>query len=241
MQLGLNLKAIAQALLLKQIAKHLKKIRPDSLSDEYKQWRHRFLLGRLHLAAWIAVIAYPTFLIMSLFVAAAVNATGDPNNAVSQEKILMWLIEFAATELCLLLCLTLLRIKRARRYPEVLFLGFSWSVTLLSQIQATFRGEAQLDTLSWFMMFPIQATLMPVRWPLHLVSQVGALGYYFGVNLFFGLSDPDIKTIPVSVVNAQVVLIFFWLCFICDLGVYLYERLQHREFESRQQLRLFLH
>ncbi len=228
------------SLALNAIARQLKKVQTDSPSEEYKQWRHRFLLGRLHLAVWISVIAYPTFLIMSLFAAATVNATAAPSDAVSQEKILTWLIDFAATELSLLLCLSLLRINRARRYPELLFLGFSWSVTLLSQIQATLRGEAQLNTLSWFMIFPIQSTLIPLRWPLHLVSQVGALGYYFGINLFFGLSDPNIKKIPVSVVNAQVILIFFWLCFICDLGVFLYERLQQREFESRQQLRVFL-
>jgi signal transduction histidine kinase len=227
MQLDVPLKAIVQALLPKQIATRLKTIKTDSLSDEYQQWQHRFLLERLHLAVWIAIIAYPTFIIMSLFVAAALNATGDPNTAVSQEKILLLLIDSTATELCLLLCLTLLRINR--------------SVTLLSQILATFRGEANLDSLSWFMMFPIQATLMPVRWTLHFVSQIGALGYYFGVNLIFGLSDPNIKKIPISVVNAQFALIFFWLCFICNLGVYLYERLQLREFESRQQLRVFLH
>ena len=241
MQLDVPLKAIAQALLPKQIAARLKTIRTDSLSDEYQQWRHRFLLERLHLAVWIAIIAYPTFIIMSLFVAAALNATGDPNTAVSQEKILLLLIDSTATELCLLLCLTLLKIKRARRFPEFLFLGFSWSVTLFSQILATFRGEAHLDSLSWFMMFPIQATLMPVRWTLHLLSQIGALGYYFGVNLLLGLKDPNIKKIPVSIVNSQVALIFFWLCFICILGVYLYERLQQSEFESRQQLRVFLH
>ena len=241
MQLNLPLKAIAKARLIKQIATQLKKIQTDTITDEYQEWRHRFLLERLHLAAWITLIAYPTFLIMSLFAAATVNATGDPRDAVSQAQILTWLIDFAATELCVLLCLTLLRINKARRYPEILFLGLSCSITLLSQIQATFRGEAQLDTLSWFMMFPIQATLIPVRWTLHLVSQVGAVGYYFSMNLVFGLVDPDIKRIPVSVVNAQVALIFFWLCFICNLGVYLYERLQQREFESRQQLRVFLH
>ena len=241
MQLNLALKAITKALLIKQIARHLQKIQTNNITDEYEEWRHRFLLERLHLAAWITLIAYPTFLIMSLFAAATVNATGDPKDAVSQAQILTWLIDFAATELCLLLCLILLRIKRARRYPEILFLGLSWSITLLSQIQATLRGEAQLDTLSWFMMFPIQATLIPVRWTLHLVSQVGAVGYYFSMNLAFGFVDPDIKRIPVSVVNAQVALIFFWLCFICNLGVYLYERLQQREFESRQQLRVFLH
>ena len=232
MQLSLPLKALRTC---------FKKVQAESLSGDYKKWRQRFLLERLHLAAWLALIAFPTFFFLSVFVASALNATGDPDTAVSQERILWLLIDSIATELCILLCLTLLRTSWGRSYPEILFLGLSWSVTLLSQIQATFRGEANLDSLAWFMMFPIQATLMPVRWPLHLLSQVSALGYYFVVNLFFGLNDPGIRKVPVAVVNIQIVLIFFWLCLICDLGVYLYERLQQKEFESRTQLRVFLH
>jgi hypothetical protein len=78
MQLNLPLKAIAKARLIKQSATYLQKIQTDTITDEYQEWRHRFLLERLHLAAWITLIAYPTFLIMSLFAAATVNATGDP-------------------------------------------------------------------------------------------------------------------------------------------------------------------
>jgi signal transduction histidine kinase len=35
--------------------------------------------------------------------------------------------------------------------------------------------------------------------------------------------------------------VIFWFCLICNLGVYLYERLQRSEFESRRELRVFLH
>jgi signal transduction histidine kinase len=226
---------------LKTIRTYFKKVQTDSLSADYKKWRQRFLLERLHLATWIAVVAYPTFLFLTLFTFSALNATGDPSKAVSQDRIVFELIEFTVVELCLLLCLTLLRTLWARRYPKLLFLGFSWSVTLIPQILATLQGEAQLVTLSWFLMFPVQATLMPVCCFLHIVSQVGALSYYFVVNLVFGLNDPNIREIPVALINIRIALIFFWLCFICDLGVYLYERLQLREFESRQQLRVFLH
>lgn len=231
MQLSLDLKAIRT---------HLKKIQTDSLSAEYKKWRHRFLLERVHLTVWIGVIASPTFLIVGLFMVTALNATGDPSKAVSQEKILLELFNFTAMELCLLLCLTLLRTPWARRYPELIFLGFSWSITLVPQIQATLRGEAVLDFLGWMMVFLIQSTLMPVRWFLHLMSQLVVFVYYFGVNSLFGLSNPHI-TDPLALVYTQIGVIFFWICFVCNLGVYLYERLQQSEFESRQQLRVFLH
>jgi signal transduction histidine kinase len=225
----------------KAIAEGFKRTQTGTIWADYQQWRHRFLLERLHLATWLVIIAYPTFFLLSLFVASAVNATGNPRIAVSQEQICHSLLDTTAIELCVFLCLLLLRIPWARRYPEALFLGLSWSVTLLSQIQATLRGEANPDSLAWFMMFPLQATLMPIRWRLHLVSQVGAVGYYFVANLVFGLDVSRIREVPISVINVQIALSFFWLCLICDLGVYLYERLQKKEFESRQQLRVFLH
>ena len=111
---------------LKPLATHLK-ICPNSISADYKKWRHRFLLERLHLTVWIALIAHPAFLIMDLVIAAVHNAAGNFSEGASSETLLLWLIEFIAVELCLLLCLTLLRIPWARRYPELLFLGFSWS------------------------------------------------------------------------------------------------------------------
>lgn len=232
MQLSLPLKALQ--------THFLKKFQLDSLAADYKKWRHRFLLERLHLTVWIAVIAYPTFFMVGLFIMAALNATGDPTKAVSQEHILLDFIQSTAIELCLVLCLLLLRTSWARRYPALLFLSFSWSVTILPQIQATLREEAQLDFLGWIMVFLIQGTLIPVRWRLHLVSQLSVFVYYFGVNSLLGLNNPAIQELS-ELIYAQLGITFFWVCLICNLGVYLYERLQQSEFESRTQLRVFLH
>ena len=88
MQLSLPLKALRTC---------FKKVQADSLSTDYKKWRQRFLLERLHLAAWLALIAFPTFFFLSLFVASALNATGDPDTAVSQERILWLLLDSIAT------------------------------------------------------------------------------------------------------------------------------------------------
>lgn len=217
----------------------LKWLKPTSHSVEYQQWRHRFLLERLYLAGWIALIANSTFLLLNLFIVAAPNALNDTSNAISQQDVLEGLIEFSAVELSLLLGLLLLRIPWARRYPSLLFLGFSWSLTVLSQIQGTLRGEVVLDIVALTLVFPAQAILMPACWHLHLVSQVSALGYHFlSVTPLFGLNNLHEQE-PLT--HAMIGLYFFWVCLICDLGAYLYERLQQREFESRQQLRVFLH
>jgi len=45
---------------LKAIGRYFKGVKPNSLSVEYQQWRDRFLLQRLGLAAWIALIGFST-------------------------------------------------------------------------------------------------------------------------------------------------------------------------------------
>jgi signal transduction histidine kinase len=227
------------AVLVKTVRRFLAKAKGVPDSAEYKAWRHRFMLERLHWLVWIALIACPTFLILTLFAAAVANASGDPKIAVSQEKILSGVIDYVAIELSIVLCLILLKIPWACRYPKRLFLGYSWSLTVLSQIQGTLQGQVGAEIIGWTLVFPAQATLMPVCWPLHLLSQLVSLGYYFFTNLVLGLGDPKIEY-PI-VHNALIALLFFWVCFICNLGVYLYERLQRSEFESKRQLQVFLH
>ncbi|MBZ8182734.1 sensor histidine kinase [Oscillatoria salina] len=223
------------------LRKQIQRLKTASVSEDYEKWRRNFLLQRLNLTYWIAAIASPTFLALDLFSAQVFNAGGDPNRLVSPEEIQLWVFEYAATELCLFLGILLLRIPWARLYPIWLFLGFSWSLTLLPQILATFRGEAELNNLAWMLVFLTQAALIPVCWRLHLISQIVSVGYYFSISLFvLGFDDPDLFEY-VDLVHVSVILILFWLCLICDLGVYLYENLQQSEFESRKQLQVFLH
>jgi signal transduction histidine kinase len=223
---------------IKAIRRHFKRVKTESKSAAYQKWRHRFLLERLHLAVWIATIAYPIFLVLILLLVIALRAAGAANESPNNpEEFLLLGIKCSATELSLILCLTLLKIKSVCRYPELIFLGFSWSFTLLWQIHDTLRGEPhQLNLIYWFL-FPFQALLVPVHWRLHLVSQLSPLVYHFGVNPLLGL-DPKIEH-PIYFITY--VLFIFIICFIFNLAVYLYERILWSEFELRQQLRVFLH
>ncbi|MEC4986330.1 MAG: HAMP domain-containing sensor histidine kinase [Oscillatoria sp. PMC 1068.18] len=223
------------------LRRQIQKLPTTSVSEDYHKWRRNFLLKRLNLVYWIAAIALPTFFALDLFSAQVFNAGGDPNRLVSPEQIQWWVFEYATIELYLLLSILILKISWVRLNPTCLFLGFSWSLTLLPQILATFRGEAQLNNLTWMLVFLTQAALMPVCWRLHLISQIISVGYYFLISLLIlNFHDPDIFEY-VDLVHISVILINFWLCLICDLGVYLYESLQQSEFESRKQLQLFLH
>jgi signal transduction histidine kinase len=223
----------------KTVSSVLARVQQAGNSAEYQAWRCRFMLNRLHWFVWITIIACLTFLILGLCITSVLNASDNPSKAVSQEEILIDLMTYIAIELSLLLCLILLKSPWASRYPERLFLGCSWSLTLLPQIQATLQGKVDPVLIAWTIVFLAQATLIPVNWQLHVVSQVATIGYYFCVNPLLGLSNPEVEN---PVLNNIIIFVFyFWICLICDLGVYLYERLQRSEFESKRQLQVFLH
>ncbi|HEY9837105.1 MAG TPA: adenylate/guanylate cyclase domain-containing protein [Vampirovibrionales bacterium] len=193
-----------------------------SHNAEYEAWRDRFMRKRLDVGLWIGLMA---FLSSSLLQVS--NWLFRPG-AFEPE----WLRSQVSIELSLLLCLLLQHSKLGRRYPSLVFLIFYWSVTIVPQVQDILSGVAQPDILVWTIMFFGQATFTPVRWYLHLVAQLGVFLYYFGVNTALGvtLSSPGWLDPPV------VILYFFWVCFIGNLSVYLYEHLQKAEFQARWDL-----
>lgn len=134
-------------------------------------------------------------------------------------------------EVVLLLCLFGLGYPRMRRYSSVIFLGSAWLVTVGEQVWATLQGFALPGIVSWTLVFLTLAALIPVRWPLHLTAQLGVGLYYFGVNYLYGLTPRE----P-PVIDTLYALYPFWFCFICNLSVALYERLQRSEYEARKHL-----
>jgi PAS domain S-box-containing protein len=75
---------------------------------------------------------------------------------------------------------------------------------------------------------------MPVRWQLHLWSQLGVLGYYLAINTIIKLNT--VLPIYPELYNTTFILYIFWLCTICDISIYLYDRLQRSEFHTRRRL-----
>jgi signal transduction histidine kinase len=214
-------------------------------SSDYQIWRHRFLRERLRLCLWIALPCFVTIVLQNIyelfiypekFNQEIIQYFGNPAlpDRVRQLSVVTNLVIGAL----LTACLVLQRSRWGQRYPAAMFLCFSWSITLVPQIIATqFRIPDSGSGGVWFLMFLVQATLMPVYWRLHLVSQLGAFAYYVGVNPLLGLTAIEGK----SIYNSGMFILLFWFCFICNLAVYLYERLQQAEFESRRELRVFLH
>ncbi|MEB3335994.1 MAG: adenylate/guanylate cyclase domain-containing protein [Leptolyngbyaceae bacterium] len=191
-------------------------------SPEYQQWRQRFLRQRLRLVLWLAILGYATFIVLEL-----IHIAGNPAKLQNH-----WLVLAAIVELCLFTSLRLLKTPIGQRYPGAILLAASWSITLMEQVWATLRGVSFLGIFAWTLVFLTQATLIPVRWPLHLISQLGVFAYYGVVNTALGLKAATTS----ESLDSQYGLYLFWFCLISNLGVYLYERLQQNEFESRLKL-----
>lgn len=197
---------------------------PDIIeAADYPTWRHHFMHRRLGLGLWLALIAYSTFSISQL------------NNLLfyPQQFRIEWLITQIVVEVGLIVGVVLLRSAIGRRRPELIFLLLSWLVTLSPQIRMTVLGLSQPAIVEWPLTFFSQATLVPVLWPLHLISQLGVLVYYFGSRIIFNL---DVRFPADWMTQDFLVLYFFWICVICNLSVYLYDRLARSEFQSRRAL-----
>ena len=188
----------------------------------YEVWRDRFLRDRLRPAVGIAI--FFAFTITVYFLGERFFA--------GQEFKSVYLYTSAAVELGLLTCFVLQKTSFGQRYPGLLFLGFSWSLTVVVQLGLAVAQAGELPVFTWSLAFLIQATLMPVRWRLHLISQLGVLCCHVGINLVLNLSFA--KYTPFKLTGLYLYL--FWFCLICDLSVYWYECLQRKEFSTRREL-----
>ena len=188
----------------------------------YEVWRDRFLRDRLRPAVGIAIFFAFSIIIYLL---------GEALFAPREFKII-YLYTSAAVELGLLTCLVLQKTALGQRYPGLLFLGFSWSLTVVVQLGLAVAKVGELPILTWSLAFLTQATLMPVRWRLHLISQLGVLFCHVGINLVLNLSFAKYTPFRLS----GFYLYLFWFCLICDLSVYWYECLQRTEFNTKREL-----
>jgi PAS domain S-box-containing protein len=188
----------------------------------YEVWRDRFLRDRLRPAVGIAI--FFAFTITVYFLGQTFSAP--------QEFKIIYLYTSAAVQLGLLTCFVLQKTSFGQRYPGLLFLGFSWSLTVVVQVGLALAQAGELPIFTWTLAFLTQATLMPVRWRLHLISQLGVLCCHVGLNLVLNLNFAKYTAFKLT----GFYLYLFWFCLICDLSVYWYECLQRTEFSTRREL-----
>ncbi len=231
------LHSLQQISLIRLILGYLKKANAFPENGEnlaylpYNVWRNRFLKARLNLIFGLVSCGYLIRVLLNLL------------QLLYQGKYFLsrYVLLDSLTLFSLLICWGLLQTALGRRHLGIIFLGFSWSLEMNEQViesvMAIFNRELaefiQPERLTWVSTFFSQAILIPVSWPLHLLSQCMILGYYFIINKLYGFNIiPDTKE-PIGWF-----LTLLWVCLVCDLSVYLYERLQRTEFRSRQQLEI---
>ncbi|WP_322726911.1 ATP-binding protein [Nostoc sp. ChiQUE01b] len=203
----------------------------DEITTLYRAWRNRFLWQRLRLWLWLALICLLSFTLRDIYSLFFPFAELQQLPEVLRTQRLVINVAMLAS---IIICFALHKTKLGRHRPDLLFLGSSWSISLASQLFATLSGFALPDTIGWSLLFLSQAVLMPVCWILHLLTQLSVLIYYFGVNTALGLNTP-VPNHP-GIYDVTFILYIFWFCTICDIGVYLYDRLQRSEFFARQEL-----
>lgn len=217
---------------------------PQPRSADYLAWRQQFIHNRLWICLWLGIVCFATFaatnyyqlfLFPEAFNKQLIKIFGNPN-LPDQVRALAIAVN-SVIAILLLTCLYLQRTRWGRRNPTLIFLSFSWSLTIAPQIVGSMLKlpDPGLNTL--ILVFLCQATLIPVSWRLHLLSQLAAIFYWVGVNSLLGMTQIEGH----SIFEVSVFVYIFWVCAIADFAVFLYERLKYSEFEAQRELRVFLH
>jgi signal transduction histidine kinase len=213
-------------------------------SAEYEAWQQKFLSGRLHVGFWLALLCSMTFAAINLYklvlypqadvVEQTIQILGSQE--LYQKFYQLIIISDWVGILLLVICFLVLRTPWGSRHPRVLFLAISWSLTMPIEILGTFMTLPA--PVNWNFIFMSVVILIPVNWKLHLFSQSVSVIYFFTTNLILGTHQIPALS---DLFSVEAILGVVWICVICDVAVYAYDRLQQQEFESRRELSLFLH
>jgi adenylate cyclase len=203
---------------LNQIMSHWGNI--PNLFDSYTSQRQRFMLKRMQLQAQIMMVVVLTLIGFFLWVN---NQLDNKLSALTIGLII---------ELFILCCWFFCQNRIGRRYPHLIFLCLCWSVTCAVQIDiAILFNHIEPRVNMWMLMFVTQATIIPVTWRLHLISQIGTIICYAFLYLIYHpvLQNP-------SVYYFEQGLYLFWTCIICNMSVILYEQLRKNEYDARIEM-----
>lgn len=223
----------------------LQRFKMPAESADYQAWRRRFMNDRLRVVLkWIIIPCVLTLLAQNIYVIVfnADQFNSDiaklygPTVVEQLRKANLALIPGILVPL--IACLVVQRSQWGQRHPAAIFLSISWSLTLSEQLICTLFGLPAPP--GWTMEFLGTALMIPLCWRLHLVAQLVPIAYYVVVYPLLGITKIGTRSIYDSYAIGAILSVF-WVCLICDLAVYMYERLKRSEFESQRQLRVFLH
>jgi signal transduction histidine kinase len=199
------------------IKRELSLLQSNRASLEYQAWREQFLRKRLGLCFWLSFPCLLTYTVYDLF-----DSEFNWNRWIEADFARIFFSIFWA----------FLFIKLSKFHSKWIMLGFSWSITMLPSLLMIYKNLPAPSETPLNMVFITQTTLIPVYWRIHLISQIGAIISHVISRYLEGDADWE---------PGYSFIYWFWMSFICTVAVYLYERLQRKEFESRRELNIFLH
>lgn len=210
---------------------------PQSQSSDYQEWQLQFFRRRLRLAFWIIFPCVLTFASANLYeVFSPAFSPYTPAYIEAGQKLSVW--SYLSILTLLILCVALNSTPWGKRHPAFVFLLTCWSLTIPPQIVSSIVGITFYAVEDWILVFLGQAILIPVRWRLHLISQIVAVIYPLGFAMAV-TSVPDVGHGFIE--NSYTFIRMFWTCCICCLAVSLYERLKRSELSSQRQLHILMH
>ncbi|ESA38362.1 multi-sensor signal transduction histidine kinase [Leptolyngbya sp. Heron Island J] len=204
-----------------------------SVLNVYKQWRRRFFHQRLRLLIWLFSFVLISFVLLESWILFWGPERSQQYNFVVD----------AVVGLVFAIALGLQTLSWGKRHPGVIFWGMSSGLTLTLLVAAVIAGNLDdADVIFWTMVFLAQSTVVPVRWQLHLRSQLTLLIPLMLLLIVAFLRAEDATERSNLVLGSVAAYIYLlWVCVVADLSVYLYERLRYKEFEARQEIQTFLH
>jgi signal transduction histidine kinase len=153
-----------------------------------------------------------------------------------KEALLSYGLALALIIACLTIIYKLSKTKLFESYFTWFFIGIILLICLLAQTSEILSGYIQPKVATWSMIFLLCATLFPIYWRSHLIAQISVIISYLAIITVFSID------VPMSTVEIFAEIWFlFCACLICNLTVYTLEQLHQREYESRQQMQLFLY
>lgn len=193
-----------------------------SESAEYKAWRDRLVRERIRFCLYLAFPCQFTYALFDFY---------DSNFSFSNR----WVEANIAALVFLSINSILYRTKWGQNNLKWLFLCISLGLSCFPALWMILRGSPTPSAIALNMVFITQTVFVPFFWGLHVISQLLALAIYSAsINLRGSLPN-------IMLYENLSAIYWFWICFISTTGVYLYERLQKQEFESRRELNVFLH
>lgn len=220
-------------------------LHPASESPEYREVQQKLFRDRLEICFWIALVCWTIVVLIDFaevynpeFSQRVIENFGQSRLKLYRDRTI-YIYSIVAIAWCIFGYR--FRKDRFKDHTKLIFLGIAWSLTLFPLLIGSFMGQPNIYMVDyWGSIFLALAILIPVGWRIHLITHLGLIVYYFGAIPFLArlsLIEADVT----HIFDTETLVPFLMACQIAILAILMYERSQRQEFESRRELKVFLH